>query len=355
MPNSNQYQKIVPFILFILALFLFYKLIQPMITVLLGSLLLAYITYPLYKKIMKKTSKRFFSIVISLIIVLFIILIPFSFLTFEISRQGYLFYNSLTENVSKGALFGFSCDDTKSKLCLILNEAEAISIERLSEFDFEKQLHKFLPIFEQKITSFIISTPLILAKIFIALIITYFILKDWKIILKEILNLLPMRKKTLNKLIYEFGNITHTVIYAQLFVALVQGTIATIGFYIFGAPFPIVLGVLVAFFALIPMVGTMIIWFPASLYLILTGYFSQNYNLLGKGIGLFFYGLLIISLIDNFLLPKLVNKKAKVNQIIVIIGVIGGVVMFGVIGIFIGPILLPLLLIYFKTFKERFV
>jgi predicted PurR-regulated permease PerM len=353
MPNTNQYQKIVPFIIFILALFLFYKLIQPMIVVLLGSILLAYITYPLYMKIMKKTSRKFFSIVVSLIIVALIILIPFSFLTFEITRQGFIFYNSLTENVAKGAIFGFSCDSTKSKLCSILNEGEKISVERLSQYGFEKQLKKFFPILEEKITLFLMSIPLILAEIFIALIITYFILKDWKSILKKISDLLPMRKKTINKLIEEFGKITHTVIYAQLFVALVQGTIATIGFYLFGVPFPLVLGVLVAFFALVPMIGTTIIWFPASLYLILTGYFSQNYNVLGKGIGLFFYGLLIISMIDNFLLPRLVNRKAKVNQIIVIVGVIGGVVMFGVIGIFIGPILLPLLLTYFETFKER--
>lgn len=352
MQKTNQYQRIVPFIIFILALFLFYKLIQPMIVVLLGSVILAYITYPLYVRIMKKTSKKFFSIVISLLIITIIILIPFSFLTFEISKQGFIFYNSLTENVEKGAIFGFSCDSTKSKLCLILNEGEKISVERLSEFGIDNQLKKYIPLLEEKITQIMISLPLIIAKMFIALIITYFILKDWKKILNKIKNIMPMRKKTMNKLIKEFGNITHTVIYAQLFVALVQGIIAFIGFYIFGVPFPIVLGVLVAFFALVPMIGTTIIWFPASLYLILTGYFSQNNNILGNGIGLFFYGLLIISMVDNFLLPRLVNRKAKVNQIIVIIGVIGGVVMFGVIGIFIGPILLPLLLTYFESFKE---
>ena len=354
MQEKNQYQKIVPIIIFILALLLLYKLVKPMITVLLGSIILAYIIYPLYIKIMKKTSKKFLSIVISLIIVVIIILIPFSFLTFEITKQGYLFYNSLNENVAKGALFGFSCDSTKSKLCSILNGAEKISIERLSQFGFEKQLKKSYPIIEQEITKFMISLPLILAKIFIALIITYFILKDWKTILKKISDIIPMKEKTKSKLINEFKNITHTVIYAQLFVALVQGIIASIGFYIFGVPFPLVLGLLVAFFALVPMIGTAIIWLPASIYIMLTGYFAQNYNVLGRGIGLFFYGLLIISMIDNFLLPRLVNKKAKVNQIIVITGVIGGVVMFGVIGIFIGPIILPLLLTYFEKFKENY-
>jgi predicted PurR-regulated permease PerM len=224
----------------------------------------------------------------------------------------------------------------------------------LSTFGIDKQLQKLLPILEEKITHFIISIPFIIAQIFLTLVISYFILKDWENILKKIVYILPLRTKTTNRLVREFGDIAHTVIYAQLFVALVQGIVGTIGFYIFGVPFPIILGAILAFLALIPTIGTAIVWVPASLFLILSGYFSHNPWTLGKGIGLFFYGLLIISTIDNILLAKIVHEKAKVNQILVIIGVIGGAVMFGIIGIFIGPIILPLLITYFETFKERF-
>jgi predicted PurR-regulated permease PerM len=163
-----------------------------------------------------------------------------------------------------------------------------------------------------------------------------------------------MRIKTKRRLVAEFGKIAHTVIYAQLFVALVQGIVGTIGFYMFGVPFPIILGVVLAFCALIPMIGTGIIWLPASLYLILSGYFSHNPWVLGKGIGLLLYGAFIISTIDNILLATIVQAKTRVNPVTVIIGVIGGAIMFGIIGIFIGPILLPLLITYFETFKERF-
>ena len=104
-----------------------------------------------------------------------------------------------------------------------------------------------------------------------------------------------------------------------------------------------------------PTIGTAIIWLPASLFLIVSGYFSGNFWMLVNGIGLFFYGLFIISTIDNILLAKIVHARTKVNQIFVIIGVIGGVSLFGFFGVFIGPILLPLLLTYFETFKERFV
>ena len=102
------------------------------------------------------------------------------------------------------------------------------------------------------------------------------------------------------------------------------------------------------------MVGTAIIWVPASLYMILIGYFTQNYVILSKGIWLFSYGVLVISTIDNISRIKIMESHADVHPIITIAGVIGGVNLFGVMGLFIGPILLPLIVIYFETFRERF-
>ena len=90
------------------------------------------------------------------------------------------------------------------------------------------------------------------------------VIKDWESILKKIVALLPMKKRTIDKLITQFSDITYTVIYAELFVALVQGIVGTIGFYLFGVPFPIILGIIMAFCALIPTIGTAIARTPGS-------------------------------------------------------------------------------------------
>lgn len=354
MAQNNQYQKIVPFILFILALLLLFKLIEPMITILFSSILLAYISFPLYQKILTKVVNQSISIFLSLFIVCIIISIPFTFLTFEITQEGYYFYNSMSDEIPKGELFGFGCNSQNSTLCSLINEAEGINLKTFDNFGFDEKIRGIEIFLKEKIQDLIFNIPILIAKIFLTLVISYFILKDWDNLLKNIVDIIPMRKKTKNRLILEFGNIAYTVIYAELFVALVQGIVATIGFYLFGVPFPIIFGILVAFCALIPTIGTAIIWVPISLFLILSGYSSSNYGDLILGMGLFLYGLLIISTIDNILFAKIVHAKTKVNQIIVIIGVIGGVSMFGLMGIFIGPILLPLLLTYFETFKERF-
>lgn len=354
MKIHTKYQTIVPFILFIFALILLFKIIQPMITILLSAALLSYITHPLSNRIKKKVKNKSLAIILALLIVSILALIPISFMVFEITQQGNYFYNSLSDKIEKGNLFGYGCTSADSKICEIMNQAESFSSQKLATIGLDKQIQKGLLVLQEKILTFILSVPVIIAEIFLTLIISFFMLKDWRNIIKKLGDILPMRTKTKRRLMTEFGNITHTVIYAQLFVAIIQGLIGVIGFYIFGIPFPIMLGVVMAFCALIPTIGTAIVWLPASIYLMLSGYFSNNYSILIKGIGLFLYGIFIISTIDNVLLAKIVHAKAKVNQIIVIIGVIGGAVMFGFVGIFIGPVLLPLLMTYFETFKERF-
>src|SRR3989344_406268 len=354
MEIHHQYEKIVPFIFFTLALVLLFMLVRPMIVILLSSILLAYTSFPLYKRINKKIPNKSISIILSLLTVILIVLIPFFILASLVIQQGIYFHDSLSNSIEQGAVFGFGCISVDSKLCSIINHIEKFSLEQSSALGIEGQLQKFLPFLKSKIIDFIQGIPLIVAQIFLTLIITFFILKEWKSILKGITDLLPTRKKTIKTIIDKFGNITHTILYAQLFVALVQGIVGAIGFYLFGVPFPILLGLLLAFSALIPAIGTAIIWFPSSIFLILSGYFSNNYLILGKGIGLFLYGLFIISTIDNILLAKIVHTKAKISPIITIIGVIGGASLFGIMGIFIGPILLPLLITYFQAFRERF-
>ncbi len=352
-PKNDNYQKVVPFIIFILALVLLFNLIRPMIAILLGSVLLAYLTFPIYRRLSKKISHKFISITLSLLIIFIIILIPFSLLAFEATKQGLSFYDSLSNKIVKGEVFGFGCTSADSNVCAVLNKIETFSAERLSTFGFDKQLQKLLPILEEKLTKIILTIPLMIAKVFLTFFLAYYVLKDWENILKQIVYIIPLNTKTTNRLVKDFKNTAHDVIYAQLFAAIAQGVMGAIGFWIFGVPLPILLGLLLALCSLIPIVGTAIIWFPVSLFLVLNGYVSNNPWIMIKGAGLFLYGLLIISTIDNILLAKIVHEKAKISQILVIIGVIGGAIMFGIVGVFIGPILLPLLITYFETFREK--
>lgn len=350
---NNQYEKIIPFVIFLLALFLFFKIIEPMITIFLGGILITYMFYPLYKIIKKRISNQPISIILTMLVIVIILLLPFSYIVFEVTQQGFEFYNSLSSNIAKGALFGLGCTSADSKICFIINNIEKFSAQSLSTMGFDKHLQKLLQYLEDILTNYFIKVPLAILNGGFILFISYFLFKDGEKMTQKIIDWLPIRKKTIEKLMDQFEKVTYAVVFGSLFVALAQGVAAVIGFYVFGVPLPIFWGVLTAFFALIPPVGTAIIWVPTSLYMVLTGYFTNDYITLSKGIGLFIYGVLILSTIDNILRIKMIQAKANIHPIIVITGVIGGVNLFGVIGLFLGPILLPLLITYFDTFRER--
>lgn len=352
--HESHYQKLVPFFIFALALFLFFKIVQPMIIILVTSVLLTYVSYPLYKRLREKIPNKSLSIALTLLIAVIIILIPLSLLAFEVTQQGLQFVNSISGNNKPGTLLGLDCRSSDSKICLLIKQAESFSAVQLSKFGLDKQIQRLLPLIIEKITGHLLAIPLMFAGIGPIVLISYFIFKDWENILKKTVNLIPLGEDITKTLLQRFENIAHTVIFAQILVGAVQGIVATIGYYIFGVPFPIILGLLTSFGAMIPTFGTTLVWMPASLYLVLIGYFSHNYAILAKGIGLFAYGLFIISTIDNILMAKIVQAKAKVSPIIALVGVIGGGALFGVVGIFIGPILLPLLITYFEIFKEKY-
>jgi len=351
---KNQYEKNVPFVIFLLALFLFFKIIEPMITIFLTSILITYIFFPLYKKVRKRISNQFLSIILTILVIVIILLLPFSYVVFEVTQQSSEFYNSLSGNIAKGALFDIGCTSADSKICYLINNIEKYSAQSLSKIGFDKQLQKLLPRLQEILTNYLIEIPLAILNGGFILFISYFLFNDGEKIIQKMAGWLPIRKKTFQKLIDQFKKVTYAVVFGQLFVALALGFVAIIGFYIFGVPLPIFWGVIAGFFALIPPVGTAIIWVPASFIMVLSGYLTQDYIVIAKGLGLFVYGVLIIGTIDIILRIKIIQAKADVHPIILIAGLIGGVNLFGVVGLFLGPILLPLLITYFETFRERF-
>jgi len=355
MPQKNSYEHVVHFIIFSLAVILFFKIIEPLITILLTSIIITYVSFPLYTRIRKVMANRFASIMLTIVIIIIILLLPFSYLVFKIGQQSFDFYSSLSGNIAKGTLFGFTCMRADSGICSVINSADKFSATRLSQVGADKYVQKALSRMIETTTNYLIKIPQAIFGTGLALFIAYFLFRDGEKITKRIINWLPLRSKTVNKLTIQFKKITYTIVFAQLFVALAQGIVGMAGFYIFGVPLAIFWGVVMAFFALVPTIGTAVIWVPASLFLILSGYLTQDYIMLAKGIGLFAYGIFVISTIDNLLRIKIIHVKAEVHPIIVISGVIGGVSLFGVIGLFVGPILLSMLITYFGTFKERFM
>ena len=105
--------------------------------------------------------------------------------------------------------------------------------------------------------------------------------------------------------------------------------------------------------ALIPFAGTAIIWLPAALNLMFMGYIENSNSPVIRGALLLLYGIFVLSFIDHFLKPKLIGDKAEVHPILVLVGVLGGLNIFGPVGLILGPIILALLITFIDIYAEE--
>jgi len=334
---------------FVLGLVLFYLLLKPLLTIFLASIILAYVFYPLYVRIKKPLKNESLSVLITLFLIVIIFLMPFIFVASQIPKQVAKIYTYSKENIAGKDLLNLNCENSDSLKCKAVNFVSGSGYIKLD---------KIVDVTFQKITEFatyiFIRIPNIVVGILLALFISFFLLKDGKKLINSIVDMLPISKKHSNKLIDQFGRVTYSVVFAHIIVAIAQGVLGTIGFYIFGVESPIFWGVVMAIFALLPLIGPAIIWVPASIFLLINGIIINSYWSMGMGIGLFVYGILIISTSDNLLRMKLVGGRADVHPLTVLLGIIGGINLFGLVGIFIGPIALSLLITFFRDFSEGY-
>ena len=181
----------------------------------------------------------------------------------------------------------------------------------------------------------------------------FYFLKDGKQLFHKIVPYLGTEKVQYTHILTRLKEIINGVVYGYLLVALIQGALGALGFFIFGISSPLLWGLVMAILSLIPFVGTGVVWVPASVFILLDGMFSDSNWLIFKGIALFIYGLVFIASSDNILRPKLMGDKAKIHPAIVMLGIFGGVFVLGPLGVILGPLILSLTFVVVKTFFKR--
>ena len=160
--------------------------------------------------------------------------------------------------------------------------------------------------------------------------------------------ILPFNATNTEHVIHEINMIVRSNAIGIPLLAVIQGGVAMIGYFIFGAPNALLLGFLTCFATVIPMVGTGLIWFPVAVYMALTGDWPN-------AIGLAAYGGIIVSQLDNLIRFILQKKMADTHPLITIFGVVIGLSLFGFMGVVFGPLLLSLFFLFVDMFKREYL
>jgi predicted PurR-regulated permease PerM len=160
---------------------------------------------------------------------------------------------------------------------------------------------------------------------------------------------IPLPEEVQTELYGEFEDIMWAVLISHVFIAIIQGVIAGLGFVALGIPNAIFWTVLMVFLAILPIIGSFLVWGPASVYLVLT-------NQPTAGVFLFVYGTIVVGLTDDYLRPIVVDRytETRLNPAVLIIGILGGVYAFGFMGVFFGPVIISSLRAVLDVYRREF-
>ena len=324
----------------LLAFFIF----KPFLYATLLAVFVATVFEPLYKRIIVLTrGNKGLASLITVFAVILILIIPITFLATQILQEATQLYQYfLTEQGS--TVFS-------SSLNKVLNGiGEFIPVPANTSIDIHDYIKQALSWLLPRLSSFVSNVVFMVMNTFIFLIALYYLLKDGSKFKKAIVNLSPLQNIHDEEIFNKLGLAINAVVRGNLIIALIQGAMAALGFYLFGVPSPFLWGAIASIAAVIPGFGTALVIAPAILFLLINGETSS-------AVGMFVWGLTAVGLVDNFLGPKLVERGMKIHPFLILLSILGGLAVFGPLGFLFGPLVLSLLFsvseIYSSTYTEH--
>jgi predicted PurR-regulated permease PerM len=311
-------------VLLAIAVVLVFLLLRPFLSVILGAILLAYLLSAPYDWLAPRVGERIAAI--SLILAtLSTLLVPVVLLT-SFVFQG---VNELQRAIGQG--------DTVTEVDgvrALLEEVFGIQIEEgMSAVELLRQ-GDVLELAQSAVGTFG-GISEVFVHLTVLLFTWYYLMKDGDRLLSWMGNVAPMPEETQTRLVTRVNELMYFVVVGNFAVAVVDGLLVALGLLVLGFDNVIFWAFVSVFLALIPLVGSMLVWVPAATYLVILGNVTA-------GIGLFIYGFLVVGSVDNVLRPFLGAPEVGLDPGLFVIGVLAGLSLFGAVGIFYGPVLLVL-------------
>jgi len=182
---------------------------------------------------------------------------------------------------------------------------------------------------------------------FVFLYTMYFFQMDGNKLIRKILYYLPLNSDDENRMLEKFTSVTRATIKGTMLIGILQGGLAGGAFAVAGIDNAVFWGTVMAVLSIIPSVGSALVWIPASIVLIAQGSVAG-------GVGLLVFCGVVVGSLDNVLRPILVGKDTKMHELMIFFGTLGGIMMFGIAGIFIGPLIASLFVTIWELYGEAF-
>ena len=340
--NTNKFVLLLV-VLFISAVFL--SMIRGFLMAIFLAGLFSALTHPLYLRLYHLFGeRRSLASLITLLLITVVILIPLGTLLGIVAKEAIDVGHSITPWVQKQ----ISEPGALSKL------KEHIPFLETIEPYKDQILHKAGALVSSisgylinSLSSATMGTVNFLFTIFILLYSMFFFLMDGDKLLFRILYYLPLQDHDERRLLDRFTSVTRATLKGTAIIGILQGGLSGTAFALVGIPSAVFWGAIMAVLSIIPGIGTALVWGPAAIVLAVSGHYA-------KAICLTLFCALVVGSLDNFLRPWLVGKDTEMHDLLILFGTLGGIAMFGIVGIIIGPIVAALFVTVWQIYGEVF-
>jgi predicted PurR-regulated permease PerM len=319
--------------------YMVWQVLSPFVSALALSLIIVTITYPLYTLVESYVYKNSSTLAaaITTLLVLFLVIIPIFFISSIFARELVSFYQ--TVSTGQELPFEHSLGSIEEKIQLYIPEFQ---------LNLTQQLRDSSEWIVRNIGIIFAGTISTIFMVVISLIGSFYFFKDGRQFLRILIKISPLPDSEDEVILSRLAKATRSVVTGVVFVSIVQGILAAVGFTIFGIDRAVLWGAVAAILSMIPGVGTLAIMIPGIIYLFVSGTFFS-------AIGLTIWTIMVIILIDNMLGPYLMSRGNNLHPFIILISVLGGISMFGPIGFIVGPVIVTLFMVLLEIYNQYIV
>jgi predicted PurR-regulated permease PerM len=324
-----------------IALYLCWLMLQPFVNVLAWAAVLVIVFYPVHRRLVAWSHRPATSALFSSLLVIFTILVPLTLITLAVVNELSNAVHAVHANVST------LLDPQTSPLGRVIGWlGQYVNIEELRSVEFLKERLKGMGgAIAGQALGFVGGLVGAIVQVFFVIFTMYYLFRDGERFVRALPDTLPLKREQSEKIFERTRDVISASLYGVLVIAVIQGALGGLAFWTLGLPSAIVWAVAMTFLSMIPMAGSFVVWVPAAIYLALTGHW-------GKALLLAAWGALVIGTVDNFLRPKLVGERTKLHELFIFFAVLGGLQVFGVVGIVLGPVVLAITLALLDVFRQ---
>ena len=317
-----------------------YRIVEPFLIPLAWSAVLAIFFTPLHERVAKKL-KPTPAALVSTLGVTFLLVVP------SLVLMGYTARQAVDATTSAQAVLTHQNSDSIDRAETWLKSKLPASMQ---DTDFSEQVRqggeKAASYLAGKLTGLLKNLVTFFVDLFLMLFALFFMFRDGKEVLRGVRHLLPFESEIQVEMLEESRELIFASVAVALVIAAMQGALGGLAFTLVGISSSLFWGVLIAFFSLVPVVGSALIWVPAALWIGLSGHWGKAIVIVAICGG-------VAGIADNLVRPLLLRNRTRLNELLLFIAVLGGIEVFGLLGIVAGPTILAAAMGVFRVYMEH--